>query len=43
VVVATPRVIKPGEERLFTFYLRLQVWSDLTIHAPFLSSCTCAS
>jgi hypothetical protein len=43
VVVATPRVIKPGEERLFTFYLRLQVWSDVTAHAPLLSSYAFAS
>ena len=33
VVVATPRIIKPNEERLYTFYLRLQVIHCHTVNA----------
>lgn len=35
-VVATPRVIKPGEERLYTFYLRLRADALLVRSAGFL-------
>ena len=36
VVVATPRIIKPDEERLFSFYLRLQPDALLVRSAGFL-------
>ena len=40
VVVATPRIIKPNEERLYTFYLRLQVILYHTINATLSSLVT---